>query len=400
MGNDAVLSCDDILHKSGIHLVHRGQGIEIPPAVVAMGPVVEGIPAAVRRLFILIGALAGECAIFIEVKAVGTGVGVHAIENHLDTPGMGGIDHGLKLLHGAKQWVRGLIIAGVIAVAGKTLAYGIQVENGGAQRGNIVHFLGNAPEVTAVEIIVQHQALRCGLPENLLVPAVVDHEGFQLPLSIELACGMETVREQLIDGCALCPIGGLEIRRHAADLPKVACFHVGLIACFEEIKISGAAEYTEMIEVKAWLFQLEFALKDIISTLFHLIFHGDRGVVSAVFLQQDNIAACGLNVRRNMNVQGTNSLRGEGTKGGLVDQLLAVIEDSHGSLLGHKFKQGIAVGHYTLFYIKMEEGLHEKRLMKIIFCKAREFLQKSHYGQRHFTKKSPTLKRVGDEILG
>ena len=79
VGNDAVFIGDDILDEFGIHLVHRGQGVEIPPGIVVVRPMVEGVPADIRGFGGLESALAGEMVVFVEIKTVTAGVGVHTV---------------------------------------------------------------------------------------------------------------------------------------------------------------------------------------------------------------------------------------------------------------------------------------------------------------------------------
>ena len=124
-GDDAVFAGDDEIHKGRIHLVDSGQGIKAPPGVVDMGPAVEGEPAVVGRLLGIEGADAVKLAFPVEVGAVGAGVGVHAVQDHPDAPGMGGVHHFTEILQSAQHGVGNHVIAGVVTVAGEALGNGV-----------------------------------------------------------------------------------------------------------------------------------------------------------------------------------------------------------------------------------------------------------------------------------
>ena len=125
VGDDTVFVGDDILDEGGIHFVDGGQGVEIPPTVVGVRPLIEGIPAVVGGFGITVGTLAGERAVFVEIQTVGAGVGIHTIQNDFDAALMGSITHGLEVCNGTQHGVGGLIVTGIVAVAGKTLGNGV-----------------------------------------------------------------------------------------------------------------------------------------------------------------------------------------------------------------------------------------------------------------------------------
>ena len=184
--------------------------------MVDVWPVIEGVPAVVGGLLGIVRAQGWERALPVEVQAVGAGVGIHAVQNDPDAPFVGSIAEGGKIRLGAEKGVGGLVVAGVVAVAGKALGNGIQVENGDAETGNIVHFFGNAPEIAAEKVVVQHLPVGSGLPVHLVVPVFMDGVGFQLPGHIGFAAGVEAVGEDLIDGRALRPVRGGEVGGDAA----------------------------------------------------------------------------------------------------------------------------------------------------------------------------------------
>ena len=92
---------------------------------------------------------------------------------------MGGIAHGFEVCHRTQHGVGSLVVAGVVAVGGEALGHGIQVENGSAKGCDIVHLLGDALEVAAVEVVIQHQTFGSRPPVHLVVPVAVNGVGFQ-----------------------------------------------------------------------------------------------------------------------------------------------------------------------------------------------------------------------------
>ena len=120
---------NDELDECRIHLIDGGQRNEIPPGMVIIGPAVECVPTVERRILTLEGTLSLKGIFPVEIEAVGAGMGVHAVQNHLDAPLVGSVAHGGEVCLRAQHGVRGLVIAGVIAVAGKAFADGIQVKN-------------------------------------------------------------------------------------------------------------------------------------------------------------------------------------------------------------------------------------------------------------------------------
>ena len=77
----------------------------------------------------------------------------------------------------------------------------------------------------------------------------------------------------------------------------------------------------------------KLALENLIRALFHFEFHldglGGRIVVVKQFAGQTG----GLDGGRNVYIQGTLLVRGQGAEGAFIKGLLAVVEDSHGGLL-------------------------------------------------------------------
>ena len=196
-------------------------------------------------------------------------MGIHAVQNDPDAPGVGRVAEGGKIRLGAEKGVGGLVVAGVVAVAGKALGNGVQVENGDAETGNIVHFLSDAPEIAAEKVVVQHLPIGGRFPVHFVVPVFVDGVGLQLPGHIGPSAGVKTVGENLIDGCALRPVRGGEVGGDAAQLPEIPGFHVGVVPLLEQAEAAALCIDDEIVEKQAGAGDGKLPLKNVIRALFH-----------------------------------------------------------------------------------------------------------------------------------
>ena len=316
---------DDVFDEALVHLVHGGQGVEAPPAVVVIRPLVEGVPAGIRGVLGAVGSLASEGSLLVKVETVGAGVGIDPVQNHPDAPGVGGLAHGSKIRLRTQHGVGGLVIACIVTVAGKTLGDGIQVQNGGAQRGNILQFLRDTPEIAAEKVVVQHHTLRCGTPGDLLIPVLVDGIGLQLAGKVAAAGLMEPVGENLIDGSALCPVRGGKVRRNTAKLPAVPGFHIGVVALLEQAEAAGSGGDVKIVEVQPGMRQGELALVDVIGPTLDLVLHGDRVAGGSVLMIKLHHDLGGLDGGGNVNVKSTALVRGERPKGIFIHTLFRIV---------------------------------------------------------------------------
>ena len=158
---------------------------------------IEGVPGIIGGVFRTVGPVAAEGPLLVKIKAVGAGVGIHPVQHHPDTVGMSLGAQFCEIRLGAQHGIRGLVVAGIITVAGEALGNGVQIENSHSQRGQIVHFRRNSLEISAVKVVVQHQALRRGLPADLLGPVGVDRVRLQFPLQVAFPNFAEPVRKHL-----------------------------------------------------------------------------------------------------------------------------------------------------------------------------------------------------------
>ena len=152
-------------------LVERRDGVEASPAVVvgvvatrgrrrARGRLArtrrpEGEPGAVRRVGRLAGADLGVSAVPVEPGRVGRDVVEHAVEDHLDAPGVRPRDERLEVRLGAQVGVDGEVVGRVVAVVGGRREDGVQVQRGDAPRRQVVEMRGDAGQVAAEEVAAQ-----------------------------------------------------------------------------------------------------------------------------------------------------------------------------------------------------------------------------------------------------
>ena len=60
---------------------------------------------------------------------------------------------------------------------------------------------------------------------------------------------VETVRENLIVGSALGPVGSMEIGRHAAELPQVSCLHIGVVPLLKQPEAAIGGVDQKIVEI-------------------------------------------------------------------------------------------------------------------------------------------------------
>ena len=141
----------------------------------------------------------------------------------------------------------------------------------------------------------------------------------QLSCQVAVTNLMETVRENLIDGCTLGPIGGLEIGGNAAHLPQGAGFHIGVIPLLEQAETALGGGDVEIIEIKAGFGEGHLTAPDFIGAG-----NGLPGKVdlldggSAVITLGDTGNFGGLDSNGNVDIQRTDLVRSQRAEGGLV----------------------------------------------------------------------------------
>ena len=153
MGQHAVAPGDDELLVGGILLVDVGQGVEAPPGLVVVRPVVEVVPAAVGALGVAVRALAAVVAVAVEVHAVRAGVGEHAVQDDADALLLRRGAELLEVLLRAEGGVDLHVVAGVVLVVAVGLKDGVEVQHRHAHAADVVQLLLDALQVAAEEVV-------------------------------------------------------------------------------------------------------------------------------------------------------------------------------------------------------------------------------------------------------
>ena len=133
MGHHALLGLEHELLIVRVIFAHLGQRGNIPPALVLVREVLEGVPVIPRGFLGLIRAHGVIGAEMVEVAAVLAGVGEHAVQHDADAAFLGLFAQSLELLLRAHQRINLHIIAGIIAVIAPGSEDGVQVQHGHAQ---------------------------------------------------------------------------------------------------------------------------------------------------------------------------------------------------------------------------------------------------------------------------
>ena len=256
-------------------------------------------------------------------------MGVNPVQNHPDVPGVGLPAQLRKVLLGTQHGVRSFVVAGVVAVGGEAFADGVQIQNGGTKRSNIVQFFGNTPEVAPKEIVVMDNAMCIGLPADLLVPVIVDGIGTQLSGAVAPARPGEPVREDLVDERALGPFRGVEVPGDAAELPVGALLHAGIVPLFQQPEAAVGVGDAEEIKIQSPILQPEGSPPILIRPYGFFIGHGDLGKLLTVLVTQNDVGHPGQYRRRNMHPQSAFLPGFHAPKRALVLRQLAVEQDSH-----------------------------------------------------------------------
>ena len=149
--DDGVLAFNDKVHVGGGRLLHCRQGVDAPPGVVGVRPVVEAVPAVPGRVLTLGGAQGGIPAVGVEVDALGAGVVEHTVQDHPHAP-LRRLGAELpEVLLRAQHGVDLRIVRRVVAVVGGGLKDGAQVQGGDAQGLQIVQLGRDARQGAAEE---------------------------------------------------------------------------------------------------------------------------------------------------------------------------------------------------------------------------------------------------------
>ena len=114
---------------------------------------------------------------------------------------------------------------------------------------------------------------------------LVEGVGLELPGKVGMPGGPEPVGEHLVNGGALGPVRGGEIRRDAAQLPQIPGLHVGIVPLLVQPEGALPVVDAEEIEVQAGFRQGEGHLENVIGPFLHPKFQ-IIGPVGGVILVQ------------------------------------------------------------------------------------------------------------------
>ena len=196
--DDGVLALHDEVDIPRVVLVHRRQGVDAPPALVAHRPLPEGVPGDIGALPALGGPQGGVRVVGVEVAAVVAGVVEHAVQHHPDPPlpGLGAqaAEVALRAQHGVDL----VVVPGVVAVVAVGLEDGAEVEGGDPQALEVVQLLLDARQISAEKVAVADLAPLVRQVVHQLLPVLVYGPVPQHTGGVRHAGAAEPVREDLI----------------------------------------------------------------------------------------------------------------------------------------------------------------------------------------------------------
>lgn len=114
----------------------------------------------------------------------------------------------------------------------------------------MVHFLGDASEISAVKIVIQNLSLGGRTPVYFFVPIFMYLIGRQFSCEVASSAFAKAVGENLVDDTAPSPVRSGEGVRHTTDLPQVSVLHVGVVSIFEQPESAGVSHNIEIVEEK------------------------------------------------------------------------------------------------------------------------------------------------------
>ena len=112
----AVLVPEDEPAIAGVGLIHGGQGIDTPPALILVGPADELEPAAIGGVPALAGPHVGIEAVAVKIPADKARVVEHPVQHHPHAPLVGLVAQTGEVLVAAQHGVDAVIVRRAIAV--------------------------------------------------------------------------------------------------------------------------------------------------------------------------------------------------------------------------------------------------------------------------------------------
>ena len=207
--HNAVFPPDDIVPVGVLPFVDGGQGIDAPPGVEPVGPVLEVEPGVIGTLPGLGRPRLGVEAVAVEIAADKAGVVEHTVQNDPHPPGVGSLAQSGKIRVTAQHGVYVLIIGGAVAVVFRRLENGVEIQGLHAQGLEVGQLLQHALQVSAEEVPVAHLAPGVGAVFRLLLPGGMDAPAAHHAAGVGDAAAAEAVGKDLITGPLSKPGGHL-----------------------------------------------------------------------------------------------------------------------------------------------------------------------------------------------
>ena len=179
-------------------LVHCRQGVDPPPALIPVGPLLKAVPGIPGGVLALVGSRLRVEAVPVEVAADKAGVVEHPVQHHPHSQAVGLPAELGKVLLTAQHGVDPAVIRCAIAVVLCRLKDGAEVEGRHPQAVEIVQLLHHAPQVPAEKIPVADLAVPVRAVLRLLLPGGVDPAPAHQPIGLGDPGTAEAVGEDLI----------------------------------------------------------------------------------------------------------------------------------------------------------------------------------------------------------
>ena len=205
--DDGVVALDDVVNITLFELVDRGQVLDAPPRVILVREGVEAVPAVVGRLLALRRAEVVVEAVGVEVDALAPCVVEDAVEHHVDAVLLRLRAERAEVRFIAEQRVDALIAGCVVAVVGRGLKNGAEIERRHAERREVVELFRDALQITAEKVAARDLTVGVRTVFGQLVPIFVQRARADKACDVPFFCAAEAVGEDLIRHAAAEPIG-------------------------------------------------------------------------------------------------------------------------------------------------------------------------------------------------
>ena len=193
-----VLPAEDELPVGGVVLVHGGQGVDAPPALVLVGPLIEVVPGVVGGVLALVGPQLRVEAVPVEIAAHKAGVVEHPVQHHPHPRLVGLSAQAGEVLLGAQHGVDGAVVGGAVPVVLRRLKDGAEVQGAHPQAVEVVQLFLHPLQAAPEEVPVADLPAVVGAVLRLVLPGGVDPPPPHHPLGVGDPETAEPVGEDLI----------------------------------------------------------------------------------------------------------------------------------------------------------------------------------------------------------